>query len=70
MKHVLMQLQLQIKPCAGTLAKLKSTYCVDASIFPSGLKAAAIVDLGGGSKGQYLADKCSKDSASTLKIPT
>jgi hypothetical protein len=33
------------------------TYCVDASVFPSGLKAAAIVDLGGGKRGQYLADQ-------------
>lgn len=42
------------------------TNCVDASVFPSGLKAAAIVDLGGGCRGQYLADKCSNDFASTL----
>lgn len=32
-------------------------YCVDASVFPSGLKAAAIVDLGRGNRGQYLADQ-------------
>lgn len=44
-----------------------STHCVDARVFPSWLKAAAIVDLGGGTRGQYLADKCRNDSASTLK---
>lgn len=42
------------------------THCVEARVFPSGLKAAAIVDLGGG-RGQYLADKWRKDSASTLE---
>jgi len=40
---------------------------VDARTFPSGLNAAAIVDLGAGSKGQYLADKCRSESASTLR---
>lgn len=45
-----------------------TTYCVEASTFPSGLNAAAMVDRGGGNKGQYLADKCRNDSASTLKI--
>ena len=44
-----------------------TTYCVEARVFPSGLNAAAMVDLGGGTKGQYLADKFRKDSASTLK---
>ena len=43
------------------------TYCVEASVRPSGLNAAAIVDLGGGTKGQYFADKCRNDSASTLE---
>lgn len=41
---------------------------MDARTFPSGLNAAAIVDLGAGSKGQYLADKCRSESASTLRI--
>jgi hypothetical protein len=45
-----------------------ATYCVEARIFPSGLNAAAIVDRGAGNKGQYLADKCCNDSASTLEI--
>lgn len=44
------------------------THWVEANIFPSGLKAAAIVDLGGGKSGQYLADKYLNDSASTLKV--
>jgi hypothetical protein len=44
-----------------------TTYCVEASVVPSGLNAAAIVDLGGGSNGQYLADKRRNVSASTLK---
>ena len=44
----------------------KESNCVDASVFPSGLKAAAIVDLGGGCRGQYLADICSNDPDSTL----
>jgi hypothetical protein len=39
--------------------------CVEARTFPSGLNAAAIVDLGAGNKGQYLADKCRSESAST-----
>lgn len=43
------------------------TNCVEASVLPSGLKAAAIVDLGGGNSGQYLADRCRNVSASTLK---
>ena len=43
------------------------THCVEASVFPSGLKAAAIVDLGGGNNGQYFAEKCRNDSASTLQ---
>lgn len=43
-----------------------TTYWVEASVLPSGLKAAAIVDLGGGSRGQYLPDKCCKDSSSAL----
>jgi hypothetical protein len=41
---------------------------VDARTFPSGLNAAAIVDLGAGTKEQYLADKCRSESASTLRI--
>lgn len=41
---------------------------MDARTFPSGLNAAAIVDRGGGNKGQYLADKCRNESASTLTI--
>lgn len=41
-------------------------HCVEASVFPSELKAAAIVDLGGGDSGQYLGFKCCNDSASTL----
>ena len=40
---------------------------MEASVFPSGLNAAAIVDLGGGIRGQYLADKCCNESASTLE---
>jgi hypothetical protein len=40
------------------------TYWVEASVFPSGLKAAAMVDLGGGKSGQYLAEKCLSDSDS------
>jgi len=48
--------------------KTTATYCVEARIFPSGLNAAAIVDRGAGNKGQYLADKCCNDSASTLEI--
>ena len=44
-----------------------TTYCVEASVLPSGLNAAAIVDLGGGTNGQYLADKWRNVSASTLK---
>lgn len=42
------------------------THCVEARILPSVLKAAAIVDLGGGPREQYFADKCCNDSASTL----
>lgn len=42
------------------------SYWVEARVFPSGPKAAAMVDLGGGSNGQYLAPKCCNDSASTL----
>lgn len=45
----------------------KESNCVDASVFPSGLKAAAIVDLGGGCRGQYVADICNNDPASTLE---
>jgi hypothetical protein len=45
-----------------------ATYCVEARTFPSGLNAAAIVDLGAGNKGQYLADKCRSESASTLRF--
>lgn len=45
---------------------LSDTHCVEARILPSVLKAAAIVDLGGGPRGQYFADKCCNDSASTL----
>jgi hypothetical protein len=48
----------------------KKTHCVEASVFPSGLNAAAMVDLGGGTNGQYLADKCRNDSASTLNHKT
>jgi hypothetical protein len=33
------------------------THCVEAIVFPSKLNAAAIVDRGGGERGQYLADK-------------
>lgn len=33
------------------------TYCVEASVFPSKLNAAAIVDRGGGKRGQYFAAK-------------
>lgn len=44
----------------------RETDWVEASVFPSGLNAAAIVDLGGGNSGQYLAEKCLNDSASTL----
>lgn len=44
----------------------RDSYWVEARVFPSGPNAAAMVDLGGGSKGQYLADKCCNDSASTL----
>lgn len=43
------------------------THWVEASVLPSGLKAAAIVDLGGGNSGQYFADKCRNVSASTLE---
>ncbi len=43
------------------------SHCVEASALPSGLKAAAIVDLGGGTNGQYFADKCRNVSASTLE---
>jgi len=39
---------------------------VDASVFPSGLKAAAIVDRGGGKRGQYLADQRCRDCDSAL----
>jgi hypothetical protein len=45
----------------------RRTCCVEASVFPSGLNAAAIVDLGGGTSGQYCADRCRNDSASALK---
>lgn len=43
-----------------------TTYWVEASVLPSGLNAAAIVDLGGGTRGQYLPDKCCKDASSAL----
>lgn len=36
-------------------------------VLPSELKAAAIVDLGAGTNGQYWADKWSNDCDSTLK---
>jgi hypothetical protein len=36
-------------------------------VFPSELKAAAIVDLGAGTSGQYWADKQRKDCDSALK---
>jgi hypothetical protein len=39
---------------------------VDASVFPSELNAAAIVDLGGGIRGQYFADQRCKDCDSAL----
>lgn len=39
---------------------------MDASVFPSGLKAAAIVDLGGGKRGQYLAVQRCRDCDSAL----
>ena len=42
--------------------------CVEASVFPSGLNVVAIVDLGGGIRGQYLADKYCDESASTLSL--
>jgi len=45
---------------------LHDTHCVEARVCPSVLKAAAIVDLGGAPRGQYFADKCCNDSASTL----
>jgi hypothetical protein len=32
-----------------------NTYCVEAKVLPSGLKAAAMVDRGAGCRGQYLA---------------
>lgn len=48
------------KPC--------HTHCVEARVFPSELKAAAIVDLGGGPRPQYLEDKWCSDSASTLHV--
>lgn len=35
----------------GTNNKI-TTYCVEARVFPSGLNAAAIVDLGGGNNAQ------------------
>lgn len=44
----------------------RDTYCVEARVLPSALKATAIVDLGGGPIGQYFPDKCFNDSASTL----
>lgn len=50
-----------------TVDKDKGTYWVDASHFPSELNAAAIVDLGGGKRGQYFAEKFLKESASTLR---
>jgi len=39
----------------GERAGRGRTHCVDASVRPSGLKAAAMVDLGGGRSGQYVA---------------
>lgn len=49
-----------------TKQRQPTTYWVEARIFPSGLNAAAIVDLGDGVNEQYLADKHPKDWASTL----
>lgn len=46
------------------------SYWVEASLFPSGLKAAAMVDLGGGKSLQYLAERYLSDSDSTLKKNT
>ena len=40
------------------------TYCVDASVRPSGLKAAAMVERGGGRKGQYVAVQLRSESPS------
>ena len=39
---------------------------MDASVFPSELNAAAIVDLGGGIRGQYFADQRCRDCDSAL----
>ena len=47
-------------------AQTNTTYWVEASVLPSGLNAAAIVDLGGGTRGQYLPDKRCKDASSAL----
>lgn len=61
--------QLSIKKTHLKCGVLRTwAYCVEARVFPSGLKAAAIVDLGGGTKGQYFADKCLSDSASALNF--
>lgn len=57
---------LEIYVCACIYMPERDSYWVEARVFPSGPNAAAMVDLGGGSRGQYLADKCCNDSASTL----
>lgn len=62
-----MNRNVNIVVCNYQRTKKQTTHCVEARVFPSGLNAAAMVDLGGGIKGQYLADKCRNDSASTLK---
>ena len=48
----------------GWESKTAGAYCVDASVRPSGLNAAAIVDLGGGRSGQYVAVQLRNESPS------
>jgi hypothetical protein len=52
--------------CTNNFQQKRSTYWVEARVLPSGLKAAAIVERGVGSRVQYFAAQWRKDSVSNL----
>ncbi len=50
--------------CSNFGLQQLQTYCVEATSLPSGLKAAAMVDRGGGVNWQYVAEQRFKESPS------
>jgi hypothetical protein len=52
--------------CRTNFQQKRSTFWVEARVLPSGLKAAAIVERGAGSRVQYFAVQWRRDSVSNL----